>query len=195
MTQNEHICSTALYYYDSKNITDSRLAFRQQVDTEGMTDIGYKQDEHEWVREVFGCDPNGPAVQDVGDVFCKEGRLITFPNILQHQVQPFRLQNASEPGHRKILALFLVDPNIRVISTANVPPQQRDWWGDVIKSTSTLDALPAEIQEEVIRAVDEFPISMDEAKELRLKLMDERKNYVVSQTSAFEGQEFSLCEH
>lgn len=33
---NEHICATALYYYDSENVTDSRLAFRQSYDTEKM---------------------------------------------------------------------------------------------------------------------------------------------------------------
>lgn len=28
---NEHICATALYYYDEENITDSRLSFRQSI--------------------------------------------------------------------------------------------------------------------------------------------------------------------
>jgi hypothetical protein len=81
---------------------------------------------------VFGCYPDGPAVQNVGTVTCSEGRLLTFPNILQHQVQPCELANKSKPGHRKILALFLVDPNIRIISTANVPPQQKDWWSEEV---------------------------------------------------------------
>lgn len=183
-----------MYYYDSENITESRLGFRQQVDAQDP-EVDYEQEEHEWLEKVFGCNNGDRSIQNVGDVVCKQGRLITFPNILQHQVQPFQLQDASKPGHRKILALFLVDPNIRVISTANVPPQQRDWWGDEIKSTRAINVFPEELQEEVIRAVDEFPISMDEAKEIRLKLMDERKKYVVSQTDAFEAGEFSLCEH
>lgn len=29
---NEHICATALYYYDSKNIADNFLAFRHRTD-------------------------------------------------------------------------------------------------------------------------------------------------------------------
>ncbi|OJJ40832.1 hypothetical protein ASPWEDRAFT_178657 [Aspergillus wentii DTO 134E9] len=33
----------------------------------------------------------------------------------------------SRDSHRKILALFLVDPNMRVISSANMPPQREDW--------------------------------------------------------------------
>ena len=28
---NEHICATALYYYDQENITDSHLSFRQSI--------------------------------------------------------------------------------------------------------------------------------------------------------------------
>ncbi len=33
---NEHICATAIYYYDSENVTDSFLEFRQHVDAEDM---------------------------------------------------------------------------------------------------------------------------------------------------------------
>jgi hypothetical protein len=124
--QNEHICATALYYYDCSNITESRLAFRQQSSTDEAHDMSYPQSVHGWLEEVFGCRNEEAAVQEVGSVLCKEGRLLAFPNILQHQVQPFELVDKTKKGHRKILALFLVDPGIRVISTANVPPQQRD---------------------------------------------------------------------
>ncbi|KAK2764408.1 hypothetical protein FQN54_009102 [Arachnomyces sp. PD_36] len=189
---NEHICATALYYYDSENITESRLAFRQQVDSHAY-DINYEQDQHQWMEQVFGCNKNGPLIQNVGEVVCRPGRVITFPNILQHQVQPFRLHDASRPGHRKILALFLVDPNIRVISTANVPPQQREWWGDHIRPV--MSVLPAELQDSVIKAVDDFPIGIEEAKEIRLRLMEERKNFVVHHTKEFGRGHFSLCEH
>ncbi|KAB8227601.1 uncharacterized protein BDW43DRAFT_316654 [Aspergillus alliaceus] len=34
---NEHICATALYYFSSYNITDSRLAFRQESDMKRAT--------------------------------------------------------------------------------------------------------------------------------------------------------------
>lgn len=33
---NEHICATAIYYYDSENIGPSHLAFRQSIDSEDM---------------------------------------------------------------------------------------------------------------------------------------------------------------
>ena len=124
--QNEHICATALYYYDSFNITESRLSFRQQSSADDASEMPYPQSVHGWLEDVFGCQNEEAAVQEVGSVLCKEGRLLTFPNILQHQVKPFELADKTKKGHRKILALFLVDPGIRIISTANVPPQQRD---------------------------------------------------------------------
>jgi hypothetical protein len=35
---NEHICATALYYYDADNVTESRLAFRSISDSEGYSE-------------------------------------------------------------------------------------------------------------------------------------------------------------
>ena len=40
---NEHICASALYYYDSENITDSFLAFRHQIDADTLGDKAYGQ--------------------------------------------------------------------------------------------------------------------------------------------------------
>lgn len=69
----------------------------------------------------------------------------------QHRVSPFRLEDPTKPGHRRFIALWLVDPTIRVISTSNVPPQQMDWWLDsVFGETSearqdALTKLPVEL--------------------------------------------------
>ncbi|KAF8797381.1 hypothetical protein BYT27DRAFT_7125785 [Phlegmacium glaucopus] len=157
----------------------------------------YEQDYHDWFPAIFGCESGEPGVQMVGSVETREGRLLTFPNILQHQVQPFSLADPTKPGHRKILALFLVDPNLPILSTANVPCQQRDWWRDYIGQLGTgLDRLPVELQDAVFNGVtDDFPFGLDEAKDLRLELMDERKIFSIKQDGAFQGTEFSLCEH
>lgn len=48
----------------------------------------------------------------------------------QHRVSSFSLQDRTKPGHRRFIALWLVDPFQRIISTANVPPQQFDWWAE-----------------------------------------------------------------
>ncbi|TFK36208.1 hypothetical protein BDQ12DRAFT_610196 [Crucibulum laeve] len=186
---NEHISATALYYYDNENITSSNLAFRQQCNTE-VINISHDYGQKAWLEEVFGCDNDGPAVQDIGAVETREGRLITFPNVLQHQVQPFKLVDPTKSGHRKMVALFLVDPHIRIISTAHVPPQQKDWWMQAIKQNRRLERLPVELQK-----LEDFPIDFEEAKQMRLKLMEERKAFVVGQRDMFEGTAFSLCEH
>ncbi|KAK2755668.1 hypothetical protein FQN54_005817 [Arachnomyces sp. PD_36] len=192
---NEHICATALYYYDSENITESRLRFRQQVSAADFG-VNYFAGEHEWLEKVFGCHQDGPGVQDVGYITCKEDRLITFPNIFQHQVQNFELADKSRPGHRKILALFLVDPNLRIISTANVPPQRRDWWSEkVFQETPVLRDLPLEMQEHIIDNVEDFPISLEKAKDIRATLMKERTRLSRENENSFKGYDFNLCEH
>jgi hypothetical protein len=155
----------------------------------------YRQDHHDWLPEVFGCQQDGPAVQYIGDIFTKEGRLLTFPNIFQHRVGPFGLADKNKPGHRKILALFLVDPHIKVISSANVPCQQKAWRMQEPQAEHALPKLPVEMLKEVVDNVEEFPIGLDEAKELRSELMKERKVYVQGHDEWFHSSVFSFCEH
>ncbi|KAJ2915427.1 hypothetical protein MD484_g4988, partial [Candolleomyces efflorescens] len=203
--QNEHICATAIYYYSSHNIKSTHLAFRQFINTEEMNEFPYEQNDHDFLQDLFGCENEASGVQDVGKVETREGRLLTFPNILQHQVQPFELEDPTQPGHRKILALFLVDPNVRIISTACVPPQQLDWWRDAVTTTSRsstrptrkgLNKLPVELKDTVFDAVDGFPISLEKAKEYRDELMNERKKFVRAHAKKVkEVNAFSLCEH
>ncbi|TFK24949.1 hypothetical protein FA15DRAFT_618654 [Coprinopsis marcescibilis] len=197
---NEHIVATALYYYSSSNITRSSLAFRQISDAEAAHELPYEQSVHDWLTDVFGCNNEEASVQFVGAVDTPEGRLLTFPNILQHQVQPFDLEDGTKPGHRKILALFLVDPHVRVISTASVPCQQLDWWRENVESSQSLGRsglknLPLELRDQVFSDVEDFPISLAEAKTLREELMDERKKFVLDHGLAVSSVTFSLCEH
>lgn len=192
--QNERICATSLYYYDSENITESRLAFRAQLDEEAAIDFNYPQGHREWLDEIFGLQDEGPMVQELGSVNCKEGRLLTFPNILQHRVKPFKLADPSKPGHRKIVALFLVDPHVRITSTAVIPAQRKDWWERMINLDDILVRLPRELQDQVEDDIG-FPMTMEEAKKIRLELMDERKEFVKHQNSELQSYTFSLCEH
>src|SRR5262245_54926885 len=128
---NEHIVATALYYLDSENITSTNLAFRmqtaqQQEELQSMVD----QDVYGFYERTYGTGlgfNDDPAIQNFGTVETKQGRLLAFPNVFQHRVSPFKLQDPAKPGHRRFIALWLVDPYTRVISTANVPPQRLDW--------------------------------------------------------------------
>ncbi|KAJ8081608.1 hypothetical protein PM082_007454 [Marasmius tenuissimus] len=194
---NEHICASAIYYYDQSNITESRLAFRQLTKGYELEDIEYPQDDYEGIETLFGIKQRGPALQILGSVITKEGRLVAFPNVLQHRAEPFGLVDAEKPGYRKILALFLVDPYIRTLSTANVPPQQKDWWADAVyKDDSTrLSKLPVEVFDRVVEMTDDWPISLEEAKKVREDLMAQRRHFVGKVNEDFEQQAFSFCEH
>lgn len=199
---NEHICATALYYYDNHNITPSHLAFRTEADAEGMAvNLNYEQSTFRPITLTFAIDdPDGSTVQDLGRVLTREDRLLVFPNVYQHCVTPFELADKSRPGHRKILALFLVDPAIPIISTANVPPQQRHWWledagghsSGTEKGKAWRPKLPPEVQQMVLEQMD-WPIGWEEAKATRLELMDER--------TSLQGQiessrpTWNFCEH
>jgi len=127
---NERIVSTGIYYWDSGNVTDSRLSFRVAVG-----EPEYEQNDRKGVREVYGVGGEDAMNQVLGSAETRAGRALAFPNILQHRVAPFRLADPSRPGHRKILAFFLVDPSVAIVSTSDVPPQHP--WS--ASSTMTLE--------------------------------------------------------
>ncbi|MFD7028334.1 DUF4246 domain-containing protein [Streptomyces sp. NPDC059917] len=161
---NERIVSTGIYYWDSENITESRLGFRAALD-----DPEYEQNDDDGVREVYGLENEDALSQALGSASTPAGRCLAFPNVLQHRVSPFALVDPDRPGHRKILAFFLVDPSRRIVSTADVPPQQ-PW-----SATSTM--------------------TLEEAEGHREQLMRERKFFVDEHNEQIYEREFSLCEH
>lgn len=69
----------------------------------------------------------------------------------QHRVSPFELIDKTKPGHRRFIALWLVDPNLRIINTANVPPQQMSWYAESVLGNTkesrevSLNKLPTEL--------------------------------------------------
>ncbi|MFG2431445.1 DUF4246 domain-containing protein [Streptomyces sp. NPDC048590] len=161
---NERIVSTGIYYWDSENITESLLGFRAGVD-----EPDYEQSDDNGVSEVYGLENEGRLNQVLGSVPTPAGRALAFPNVLQHRVSPFRLADPSRPGHRKILAFFLVDPSVTLVSTSDVPPQQP--WAE----TSTM--------------------TPEQARDYREQLMKERKFFVDEHNEQLYEREFSLCEH
>ncbi|MFF9483889.1 DUF4246 domain-containing protein [Streptomyces sp. NPDC014676] len=161
---NERIVSTGIYYWDSENITESRLSFRAALD-----DPDYEQNDDNGLREVYGLENEDALNQVLGSASTPAGRCLAFPNILQHRVGSFRLADPTRPGHRKLLAFFLVDPSEKIVSTSDVPPQQP--WSD----TSTM--------------------TLEQAREYREELMRERKFFVDEHNEQLYEREFSLCEH
>jgi hypothetical protein len=135
-------------------------------------------------------------MQVVGQVLTREDRLLVFPNVLQHCVQPFQLADTTKLGHRKILALFLVDLTIRIPSTANIPPQQRDWWAKQINEEGLLSKLSPEISEHIYDKVEDFPLGIEQAKQVRAELMAERGAHRDDKRAGYYADEsYCFCEH
>lgn len=136
-----------------------------------------------------------PANQIVGQVLTREDRLLVFPNVLQHRVSPFTLQDPTKPGHRKLLALFLVDPNITIPSTTSIPPQRLDWWAQHIDQIGALKKLPQELRDRVYGQVHSFPLSTERAKAVREESMEERRAQLKDMEESWTERSYNFCEH
>ncbi|KAG8931055.1 hypothetical protein FRC02_003286 [Tulasnella sp. 418] len=190
---NERIIASGIYYYSSENVTPSQLAFRESVKVEDW----YEQNHKAGVQATWGLESGKPNSQDLGAVDTIEGRCIAFPNIYQHQVSPFKLVDPTKPGHRKIIALFLVDPLNRIPSTSTIPPQQESWMKSALHEASSetrLPKLPAEMLDLIARNVD-TSMSEKDAKRYRLELMDERTVFIKQNDEKFFEVGFNMCEH
>lgn len=203
---NERICATALFYYDSENITDCHLDFRTPADREElMMTLNYEQSQHFPIERTFAIqNASRDTLQSIGGVLTTNSpstgdadtRAVFFPNLLQHRVSPFRLKDPTRPGHRKILALFLVDPAIPVISTANIPPQQRHWWSRESGIEEALaHRLPNELAQAILEDAIGLPISLNEAKNIRLDLMEERSVRKDDMEEGLLRNTWNFCEH
>ena len=200
---NEHIVATAIFYFDVENVTEARISFRQETLMDFREFAENQSEEHQALKEVFGIPEvegwpelkGQQAVQELGSVATPEGRLLVFPNTLQHRIHPFKLEDESRPGHRRFIVLWLVDPNYRICSTANVPPQRHDWWAHEVQSKANLGrkGMPNELIEQVMGETGDWPMGQDEAERLRLELMAERTTALETAEEYFDVVNF--CEH
>lgn len=152
--------------------------------------------DYDGLRQVFGFGSDDIYQFDLGPINTREDRLIVFPNGFQHQVGGFKLADPTKPGHRKILAMFLVAPEDPIISTANVPPQRYDWFARELDFKSTrLAKLPRELIDMIMEYTKEHTMSLEEAQQIRLKLMAERSLADTRASEHAEAYYFNLCEH
>ncbi|KAJ0271071.1 hypothetical protein CBS470a_013332 [Colletotrichum nupharicola] len=118
-------------------------------------------------------EPN--ALQELGTIVAPDGRLVAYPNTLQHRVEAYELLDRSRPGRRRCLTMHLVDPHYRICSTRNVPPQQHDWW--VEEGPAEIDwaghHVPQEIINRIMTEVGEWPVGMEEATRVRDEVISE----------------------
>ncbi|CAI7791362.1 unnamed protein product [Closterium sp. NIES-53] len=194
--RNESIVATGICYYDIENISESRLKFRHTV-----REPDYEQDDRKGVQMVYGLVEEGSLVQPLGSVQTSTpGLCLAFPNHYHHCVAPFELADKSRHGHRKILVFFLVDPKTRVVSTARVPPQQLAWRrNELDRKGNPCRSLPClaldMVADRLITGPSAVGMSLEEAKEYREEVMEERKALVRRANEELFERPFSLCEH
>eukprot|EP00040_Diaphanoeca_grandis_P034343 m.212678 g.212678 ORF g.212678 m.212678 type:complete len:611 (-) comp33132_c3_seq3:332-2164(-) len=194
----ENIVASAIVYHSMQNVTESELSFRASIDEEFYE---YEQCDFEGVERTYGFveRPEGfqeyHTTQILGSIVAEEGRTVVFSNDLQHCVQPFQLEDKTKPGVRKIMAIFLVDPNRDIISAKDVAPQQRSWVRQALMATPAIGVFPPEIIDRILDFVPGL-MSMEEAKQHRKKLMEARAGHEMASTIG-EGFHlaYSLCEH
>ncbi|KAJ3755634.1 hypothetical protein EV360DRAFT_85726 [Lentinula raphanica] len=149
------------------------------------------------------------------------GRMISFPNWLQHKVE--LVKNKASAGNavarRKILCFFLVDDSVQnetwilrpgfvltglrdmnVLTTSEVPNQMRKTNEPTIRAllpsismALTGKELPPELVEIIRQYAFAGTFSREEAEQYRLELMSDRK--IKTQRRYGFGQTYSLCEH
>lgn len=185
-TISEDIIATIIYYYDFDNITESKLSFRA-----GFDNPEYEQNDYIFCEQIYGVRDEDSMSKVLGGIEAKSNRILIFPNIFQHKVEPFELVDKSKKGYRRIMALFIVDPfNKNVITTNKVPIQQKNWWNEN-------EIINTEIKDKIKQLNKDLPQSLKQVKEVREKLMSERSVEIDASEEYDHPYErtFSLCEH
>ncbi|KAL8953680.1 MAG: hypothetical protein Q9222_000464 [Ikaeria aurantiellina] len=190
---NERICASATYVYSTSNlssISPLQLSFRCPIFTEEATAAKGSVFTPPFLPEIYGAKHGDPAIQTLGNVTLREGRVITWPNTFQTRLLPFSLDDQSKPGHCRILTLHLIEPNRRIMSTRMVPCQRADWWAQSIRSSvPVFSRLPTEVFNKIMKSVDQYPISMEESLRMRDDFRSERERFRDQHTRAMEDYE------
>lgn len=186
---DERIVATACCYIESENIQGGDLQFRACV-----SEPEYEQNDNVGVSLIFGLEDEEPLVQNRGACTTRAGMVLAWPNTMQHRVSPVQLIDPTLPGKRTIVCFFLVDPTLRVRSTATVPPQQKDWVDRAVNHV-----LGNELPESGIlsKITGHYScMTYEEACERRDRLMSERGAlFAFNYHEGFFQRPFSLCEH
>jgi len=164
----------------------------EDVRTASLWDVGYKEQ-------------SMPNYIDLGVVETPPRRVLVFKNSLQHRVPMLWNSSATERAFRKVLLFWLVDPEKRILSTADVPRQQWDLVRVQIASTLHRQWRPSGKERsfplkltKLVLDFAKYGFTEEEACQHRLKLMEERKYSHVAVNEKFQAlieREYSFCEH
>lgn len=117
----ERIVATCINYLDVNNITKSFLEFRKPVYIDEES-VEYDQGDSKYTKHHYGIKNHHDGVMNryLGLIKCSKGSSVVFPNTLQHRVKPFNLVEGENSGSRIIIAFFVIDPDNKIISTADI---------------------------------------------------------------------------
>jgi hypothetical protein len=118
---HEHIVATALFILDREpHLDGGTLRFKRGYTREEAGQVFWNINQ---VRPVPVDDMVNEAMVPLGSVDTPQGRLVVFPNSHVHKLTPMRSTTGGR-ATRRIVVFWLVDPEVRILSTADVPRQQ-----------------------------------------------------------------------
>eukprot|EP00928_Gymnodinium_smaydae_P070655 TRINITY_DN5444_c1_g1_i1.p1 TRINITY_DN5444_c1_g1~~TRINITY_DN5444_c1_g1_i1.p1 ORF type:complete len:789 (+),score=124.29 TRINITY_DN5444_c1_g1_i1:51-2369(+) len=142
---------------------------------------------------------------DLGVIETPPSRVIVFKNSMQHRVTTLWNSSSTDIATRKVLIFWLIDPDKRILSTADVPQQQWDahraYVGNMLRHQWRGVSREAKISVDALKLILDYAkhgFTEEEARQNRLKLMEERKFSRVAIDKKFIAtieQEYSFCEH
>lgn len=177
-----------------RNIENVCMHYRQISDTRAFQDLNYERGDTVWLEEIFGLRYDESPVQEVGYIECSQGKMVVWPNTIQHNII-FTLKDKSQLGHVHAVNFMLIDPNIRIISTANVPPQRLDWKPETeqaLKRGIDVRKLPIDEKLKILPREGDFPWILHDAREILMESKEERKKFNHYQNVAFHSKNISL---
>ncbi|KAJ2705303.1 hypothetical protein FB645_002553 [Coemansia sp. IMI 203386] len=156
-TASENIIATAVYYYDTSHKSPPSIEFLEAIESD--FDSFVDAYDHLAYKALFRAetDLQGESyIQSAGCVGAKQGRLICYPNVYE--------QERYLIGERlRRLTIYFVDPSVRIVSTAIVPPQQKDWWTKAASPVPLpVSVLPLEIHGTMCKYIESL-VSFDKA--------------------------------
>ncbi|TMW56817.1 hypothetical protein Poli38472_006827 [Pythium oligandrum] len=162
----ERVVASGLYCFGMENLTECRIALRSPVNPP----FTMQQDLNS-MAAIYGFTPQTDPViyQDAGSVSIEEGRSVTWPNYLEHQLLPFNVKDKSMPGKLQLLRFMIVDPFHPILSTRDVPPQQLQWTDAGIDAIARKYHLPDAVLD-LIQSMTRFGLSAVQAEEERVKV-------------------------
>ncbi|SPO01758.1 uncharacterized protein DNG_04431 [Cephalotrichum gorgonifer] len=174
---NEHVVTSSIYMFDVENVADGgvSLSFSVQAQlgpVEDVCEVSPGSESRKRLISMYAMDDlvegKAPHWQVLGSVAASEGRVVSFPSILQYRMGHVELRDLSKPGHVRFIALSLADPNYHVVSTKRVLPQSFDWWEQDVFPWAFLmrKGLPDNVVRMIAKEVrGEHIVTVDEARE------------------------------